>query len=504
MKQLLILLAATGLLYSCSKETPAPPVVPNVDNQEAPEFAGNNPATPTGSARLNFTAELEELEDSKVDLDGKPLPESRGVDAGFGRDSKVLSLKLKEDTPGSGKVKAFLYFSDATGSAFVERDVNVTDAGKGISFDHALNKPSGSTILDKMIDKNFAGVKLTVVVGATRSGQKVVFQNKGAAFTTGTTSVDLPNNYVLLKSEGNVLTATPGRPYVGAHNIKLKMQGYMLAVRIRNTFPERAVKYTWAKAIKSPFTSDFQGNEVWGRENYRFIKRPALEARFNIKELSAVYQNVVSVGRDSRVSVSPDAGTKQAQKDQLYNYNTQGLVVARPERGDRGVRRNPVNIGQNGVFKIPVATGAARTNVSAKDGFPGEPVIIFYCPDPKDSGAIGYEPAEVYFYDGSVFSSDLVTKFNHDPHRAFKLKYADNWVKKDGAKQPSVEGKVYPILLKVVPHTDEGETSFYSLLDYHKAFRSKMFKDYSVTWTSIYNGYTPRLAATERHPSSQL
>ena len=478
--------------------------MPNVDNQEAPEFAGNNPATPTGSARLNFTAELEELEDSKVDLDGKPLPESRGVDAGFGRDSKVLSLKLKEDTPGSGKVKAFLYFSDATGSAFVERDVNVTDAGKGISFDHALNKPSGSTILDKMIDKNFAGVKLTVVVGATRSGQKVVFQNKGAAFTTGTTSVDLPNNYVLLKSEGNVLTATPGRPYVGAHNIKLKMQGYMLAVRIRNTFPERAVKYTWAKAIKSPFTSDFQGNEVWGRENYRFIKRPALEARFNIKELSAVYQNVVSVGRDSRVSVSPDAGTKQAQKDQLYNYNTQGLVVARPERGDRGVRRNPVNIGQNGVFKIPVATGAARTNVSAKDGFPGEPVIIFYCPDPKDSGAIGYEPAEVYFYDGSVFSSDLVTKFNHDPHRAFKLKYADNWVKKDGAKQPSVEGKVYPILLKVVPHTDEGETSFYSLLDYHKAFRSKMFKDYSVTWTSINNGYTPRLAATERHPSSQL
>ena len=504
MKQLLILLAATGLLYSCSKETPAPPVVPKVDNQEAPEFAGNNPATPTGSARLNFTAELEELEDSKVDLDGKPLPESRGVDAGFGRDSKVLSLKLKEDTPGSGKVKAFLYFSDATGSAFVERDVNVTDAGKGISFDHALNKPSGSTILDKMIDKNFAGVKLTVVVGATRSGQKVVFQNKGAAFTTGTTSVDLPNNYVLLKSEGNVLTATPGRPYVGAHNIKLKMQGYMLAVRIRNTFPERAVKYTWAKAIKSPFTSDFQGNEVWGRENYRFIKRPALEARFNIKELSAVYQNVVSVGRDSRVSVSPDAGTKQAQKDQLYNYNTQGLVVARPERGDRGVRRNPVNIGQNGVFKIPVATGAARTNVSAKDGFPGEPVIIFYCPDPKDSGAIGYEPAEVYFYDGSVFSSDLVTKFNRDPHRTFKLKYADNWVKKDGAKQPSVEGKVYPILLKVVPHTDEGETSFYSLLDYHKAFRSKMFKDYSVTWTSIYNGYTPRLAATERHPSSQL
>ena len=355
-----------------------------------------------------------------------------------------------------------------------------------------------------MIDKNFAGVKLTVVVGATRSGQKVVFQNKGAAFTTGTTSVDLPNNYVLLKSEGNVLTATPGRPYVGAHNIKLKMQGYMLAVRIRNTFPERAVKYTWGKATKSPFTSDFQGNEVWGRENYRFIKRPALEARFNIKELSAVYQNVVSVGRDSRVSVSPDAGTKQAQKDQLYNYNTQGLVVARPERGDRGVRRNPVNIGQNGVFKIPVATGAARTNVSAKDGFPGEPVIIFYCPDPKDSGAIGYEPAEVYFYDGSVFSSDLVTKFNRDPHRAFKLKYADNWVKKDGAKQPSVEGKVYPILLKVVPHTDEGETSFYSLLDYHKAFRSKMFKDYSVTWTSIYNGYTPRLAATEPHPSSQL
>ena len=401
-------------------------------------------------------------------------------------------------------MKAFLYFSDATGSAFVERDVNVTDAGKGISFDHALNKPSGSPILDKMIDKNFAGVKLTVVVGATRSGNKVVFQNKGAAFTTGTTSVDLPNNYVLLKSEGNVLTATPGRPYVGAHNIKLKMQGYMLAVRIRNTFPERAVKYTWAKAIKSPFTSDFQGNEVWGRENYRFIKRPALEARFNIKELSAVYQNVVSVGRDSRVSVSPDAGTKQAQKDQLYNYNTQGLVVARPERGDRGVRRNPVNIGQNGVFKIPVATGAARTNVSAKDGFPGEPVIIFYCPDPKDSGAIGYEPAEVYFYDGSVFSSDLVTKFNHDPHRAFKLKYADNWVKKDGAKQPSVEGKVYPILLKVVPHTDEGETSFYSLLDYHKAFRSKMFKDYLVTWTSIYNGYTPRLAATERHSSSQL
>lgn len=478
--------------------------MPNVDNQEAPEFAGNNPATPTGSARLNFTAELEELEDSKVDLDGKPLPESRGVDAGFGRDSKVLSLKLKEDTPGSGKVKAFLYFSDATGSAFVERDVNVTDGGKGISFDHALNKPSGSAVLDKMIDKNFAGVKLTVVVGATRSGNKVVFQNKGAAFTTGTTSVDLPNNYVLLKSEGNVLTATPGRPYVGAHNIKLKMQGYMLAVRIRNTFPERAVKYTWAKAIKSPFTSDFQGNEVWGRENYRFIKRPALEARFNIKELSAVYQNVVSVGRDSRVSVSPDAGTKQAQKDQLYNYNTQGLVVARPERGDRGVRRNPVNIGQNGVFKIPVATGAARANVSAKDGFPGEPVIIFYCPDPKDSGAIGYEPAEVYFYDGSVFSSDLVTKFNHDPHRAFKLKYADNWVKKDGAKQPSVEGKVYPILLKVVPHTDEGETSFYSLLDYHKAFRSKMFKDYLVTWTSIYNGYTPRLAATERHPSSQL
>ena len=478
--------------------------MPNVDNQEAPEFAGNNPATPTGSARLNFTAELEELEDSKVDLDGKPLPESRGVDAGFGRDSKVLSLKLKEDTLGSGKVKAFLYFSDATGSAFVERDVNVTDGGKGISFDHALNKPSGSAVLDKMIDKNFAGVKLTVVVGATRSGNKVVFQNKGAAFTTGTTSVDLPNNYVLLKSEGNVLTATPGRPYVGAHNIKLKMQGYMLAVRIRNTFPERAVKYTWAKAIKSPFTSDFQGNEVWGRENYRFIKRPALEARFNIKELSAVYQNVVSVGRDSRVSVSPDAGTKQAQKDQLYNYNTQGLVVARPERGDRGVRRNPVNIGQNGVFKIPVATGAARTNVSAKDGFPGEPVIIFYCPDPKDSGAIGYEPAEVYFYDGSVFSSDLVTKFNHDPHRAFKLKYADNWVKKDGAKQPSVEGKVYPILLKVVPHTDEGETSFYSLLDYHKAFRSKMFKDYLVTWTSIYNGYTPRLAATERHPSSQL
>lgn len=504
MKQLLILLAATGLLYSCSKETPAPPVVPNVDNQEAPEFAGNNPATPTGSARLNFTAELEELEDSKVDLDGKPLPESRGVDAGFGRDSKVLSLKLKEDTPGSGKVKAFLYFSDATGSAFVERDVNVTDAGKGISFDHALNKPSGSAILDKMIDKNFAGVKLTVVVGATRSGQKVVFQNKGAAFTTGTTSVDLPNNYVLLKSEGNVLTATPGRPYVGAHNIKLKMQGYMLAVRIRNTFPERAVKYTWAKAIKSPFTSDFQGNEVWGRENYRFIKRPALEARFNIKELSAVYQNVISVGRDGRVSVSPDAGTRQAQKDPAYNYNTVGLKVADQARGDVGVRRNPTNIGQNGVFKIPVATGAARTNVSAKDGFPGEPVIIFYCPDPKDSGAIGYEPAEVYFYDGSVFSSDLVTKFNRDPHRAFKLKYADNWVKKDGAKQPSVEGKVYPILLKVVPHTDEGETSFYSLLDYHKAFRSKMFKDYSVTWTSIYNGYTPRLAATERHPSSQL
>ena len=121
------------------------------------------------------------------------------------------------------------------------------------------------------------------------------------------------------------------------------------------------------------------------------------------------------------MSVAPDAGTKQAQKDPAYNYNTVGLVVAKPERGDVGVRRNPTNIGQNGVFKIPVSTGAARTNESAKVGYPGEPVIIFYCPDPKDSGAIGYEPAEVYFYDGSVFASDVVTGGGSDHHRTFKM-----------------------------------------------------------------------------------
>ena len=448
MKQLLILLAATGLLYSCSKETPAPPVVPNVDNQETalepPVFLDQKPGGSKGVVSLSFTAELDQLEDAKVDLDGKPQPESRGVDAGFKRNNKPLELLLKEDATGSGKVRGLLVLTDGNNAntSRIWTDFTITDGGKGISFDREFPRDL-SPNLNRLIDKNFAGVKLTVIIGAQSEGNNVVFKNKGARLSTGNSSYSLPNDYVLLKSAPVALVATPGHPRLSANNIKLRMQGYMLAVHIRNLFPEKVVRYSW----KAPYTDanikmlDKHDNPIPNSQvaNASFAKRPPLKARFNIRGLSALYQQSVSVDAAGQVSVtSGDILTSRFPKS--------------PYKRKRAtdVRYNPMDIGGTGEFLIPVSTGAARTDVDPKNFYDGEPVVLLYCPNSADRGAFGYEPAELYFYDDSYLSAMVGTRGAGGLKRFYYvIQYVDNIVVKT---KNSVEGKIYPILLNLRPY----------------------------------------------------
>lgn len=468
---------------------------------------------PEKGVHLSFKADLAPLELGDESLDGTPITTARGVESKIVNGQKFLNLSLKEDRIHQGKkqVLALLYLYDGQNSASFWRWVDVSADGKGISFNADLSAsdatPISQTGLQKMINKKLIGAKFSLIIGFDAPGadNQAIFRNKGAKWITAGGETTLPSDYVMLKSEGNELEerTVKDRPNAvqvkGGGSITLKMQGYLLAVRFQNKFPKEAVKMAWKSVSRLPYVSDYAGEEIKPvtRATVKLINRPAAKIRFNLTGLSALYENKISFNTSGKgsFSINPYPAAPSGPKQTGPNYLTSLFPEGLNRVASQVPRFSPNNIGDGGVLSIAPegidAPTRGQTSLVA-----GESFITIYCPNPNDTGKIGWEPYETFFYDGSAFSSAYVARPNGVVARQyFRFRFADanpasnkNKVTK---KKMGADGKIYPILFII--HNGSGDAAVdQSPETKYGEFMQRMFKLPGQGKQQFFDGYTQR------------
>lgn len=511
MKKFYMALAAIGLLASCSKENVEPQPKPQEqDNVEAPVPADTPAGDASNTVRLSFQGDLEPFEIANEGLNGESLQGARTVETSVGHDQPVVGGKAKfinfkiqasgTNDDGSAKTTApaLMYLYDSEGQVSFWRELNVSEDGKSVSHELDLNvlkaKLGGTqqTNFQRMLNKNMRGVKMSIILGFDKG--KLGFTNKGARLVTfGNGKVtQLPSDFVMLKSEGNEIELRQGddrdRPnelrIKDNKRIKLSMQGYLIGVRFRNSFPEKVYRMGWDNKNADPHHLDANGNRVsrYDRDKFGFAKRPALEinlylsggSRMGVPQtLSAAYATKLSLDNSAgKIKVEPEyVGT---YKNEL-NVNTPGLEK---ETSASSTRYKVTNIGTTGMLEIPVDHSRTANKLNE-----GEQFVLIYCPIPHEFGSIAWKPVSWYFYDGSTFSK----QYKGNEYKYYRVQEKNNVIVKrrdtgDGTGRPSwnrqqkADGKVYLPMFEIAPEERSSGLPLAKTDEHVRAYQARLSK----------------------------
>lgn len=417
MKQLLILLAATGLLASCSKETPVAPATPKVQEQQEAPVTLTGEEAGEGQIRLSLTMELDNFEQIAGGFDATQEPRAVKPTINTGGGNKLVNLRAYAD-PKSDRIMGMLYVYDAKSGKTVAFNApfRIYNDGKSIGYDGLVSGfVDGSTYKENfeyMVGKKMQDCYVTAIIG--NNPGSLNFSNKGPfVINSWDDNVTLPDNFVMLKSESNPIgwrNDKGGKVHeITVKNngrMKLRMMGYLMMLRLHNGFPQYVTRMnpsTFGKSI--PVYVDGNG------KRYR-TQRPALMAYIDLSPtLSAAQDQQLTfvldkIKREGRMVMTPGA-----VNETYFEGKFKDVVVGGPDRYRYMQYKQYVS--------IPVGRPAPGV-VPAK----GDVVVAMYFPQVDDFGSVGYRLAGPYGYDGSAFSLDPATG------RYYEVKSGDNKLEK--------------------------------------------------------------------------
>lgn len=400
MRKLVILVAAVGLFASCSKETPIAPATPKVQEQQEAPVTLTGEEAGEGQIRLSLTMELDNFEQVAGGFDAAQEPRAvvPGINTGAAN-NKLIDLRAYADA-GSDRINGMLYVYDAKTKDCVvafNAPFRISKDGKSIGYDGLVSGfVDGSNYkknFEKMVAKHMRDCYVTAIIG--NDPGNLNFTNKGPYIINNwDDNVKLPDNFVMLKSEANPIG---WRNNLGGkvHEItvknngrmKLRMMGYLMMLRLHNGFPQYVTRMNPTAYVQNiPVYVDGNG------KRYR-TQRPPLMAFIDLSP-------TLSAAQDQQLSFDPQGGKMYMDPKKVnethFNGKFKDVVIGQPDRYRYMQYKQYVS--------VPVGRPAPGI-VPAK----GDVVVAMYFPQVDDYGAVGYQLAGPYFYDGSGFTLDPAT-----------------------------------------------------------------------------------------------
>jgi len=316
MRKLVILVAAVGLLASCSKETPVAPATPKVQEQQEAPVTLTGEEAGEGQIRLSLTMELDDFESVAGGFDATQEPRAVKPTINTGGGNKLVNLRAYAD-PKSDRIKGMLYVYDGITKDIVAFNApfRISNDGKSIGYDGLVSGfTPGSTYeknFKKMVAKKMSNCYVTAIIG--NDPGSLNFSNKGPfVINNWDDNVTLPDNFVMLKSESNPIgwRANKGGK---VHEIsvkdngrmKLHMMGYLMMLRIHNGFPQYVTRMNTTQAGQNiPIYVDGAG------KRYR-TQRPPLVVNLDLNPTLSAAQDqqltfVIEAG-EGRMIMTPGA-----------------------------------------------------------------------------------------------------------------------------------------------------------------------------------------------------
>ena len=386
MKKLFMLLAVAGIFASCSKETPVVSTEPKAQDQEAPITLSDGGADGEEGVRLSLRLDVEDFEEVAGGFDAAQQPRAVIPHINTGAaNKKLINLRAYVDGEGGApnRLTGMIYLYNKSGEVIpFNAPFRLYNDGKSIGYDGLVDgfpKNSGyRKIFDRMVAVHMRDCYVSVIIGNNPWGLN--FTNKGPhVITSWDDNVELPKNFVMLKSEHNAVGwryTKGGKVHeistAGNVRMKLKMMGYLMMARIHNTFPQYVMRIN--PTSQTPYT------DASGSKGYRAL-RPDLRTYLDVS-------STLSVALDQQLDFRID---NQSKKGHFYMQSG----------GSRNANFIPGGgyLTYNKVLQVPVSTTPAG-ELPAK----GDMVVAMYFPQVDDYGSVGIRLADNYFYDGSAFS----------------------------------------------------------------------------------------------------
>ena len=389
-----------GLFASCSKETPIAPATPKVQEQQEAPVTLTGEEAGEGQIRLSLTMELDNFEQVAGGFDAAQEPRAVVPSINTGAaNNKLIDLRAYADA-GSDRIKGMLYVYDATAKDCVvafNAPFRISKDGKSIGYDGLVSGfVDGSDYkknFEKMVKKHMNNCFVTAIIG--NDPGNLNFTNKGPYIINNwDDNVKLPDNFVMLKSEANPIG---WRDNLGGkvHEItvknngrmKLTMMGYLMMLRLHNGFPQYVTRMNPTAYVQNiPVYVDGNG------KRYR-TQRPPLMAFIDLSP-------TLSAAQDQQLSFDTQGGKMYMDPKKVnethFNGKFKDVVIGQPDRYRYMQYKQYVS--------VPVGRPTPGI-VPAK----GDVVVAMYFPQVDDYGAVGYQLAGPYFYDGSGFTLDPAT-----------------------------------------------------------------------------------------------
>jgi lipoprotein len=384
MKKLFMLLAVAGIFASCSKETPVVSTGPKAQDQEAPVTLSDGGADGEEGIRLSLRLDVENFEEVAGGFDATQQARAVFPTINTGAaDKKLIDLRAYVDGVGPAKdrLMGMIYIYDRKENKHIPFNApfRVYNDGKSIGYDGLVSGFDANGDYKKyfaaMVKRKMQDCYVSVIIG--NDPWSLNFTNKGPhIISSWDDGVTLPGNFVMLKSEANPLWWRDNKngkvheiSTLNNTRMKLRMMGYLMMLRIRNTFPqyiERTDRGKRERALRPP---------MWTRLDLS----PTLSAA---QEQQLSYDN----NSGTRFYMAP----KVVDETHFTGKNKKSYIGQPPRYGYMEYKQT---------LMVPVST-TPRGELPAK----GDYVVAMYFPQADDYGSVAIRREYPFFYDGSVYS----------------------------------------------------------------------------------------------------
>ena len=359
---------------------------PKAQDQEAPVALTGEDSGEEG-IRLSLRLDVENFEEVAGGFDATQQARAVFPTINTGAaDKKLIDLRAYVDgAAGFGGAKdrltGMIYIYDRTKSVYVPFNApfRVYNDGKSIGYDGLVSgfakSPTYKKYFDEMVKRKMQNCYVSVIIG--NDPGSLNFTNKGPhIISSWDDGVTLPGNFVMLKSEANPLWWRDNKngkvheiSTLNNTRMKLRMMGYLMMLRIRNTFPqyvERTDRGKRERAIRPP---------MWTRLDLS----PTLSAA---QEQQLSYDN----NSGTRFFMKP----KVVDETHFTGMNKKSYIGQPTKYGYMEYKQR---------LMVPVST-TPRGELPAK----GDYVVAMYFPQADDYGSVAIRREYPFFYDGSVYS----------------------------------------------------------------------------------------------------
>lgn len=371
------------------------PTGPKAQDQEAPITLSDGGADGEEGIRLSLRLDVENFEEVAGGFDATQQARAVFPTINTGAaDKKLIDLRAYADGVGGSpdRLTGMIYIYDRTERVHVPFNApfRVYNDGKSIGYDGLVSgfdsSPTYKKYFDKMVARHMENCYVSVIIG--NDPGSLNFTNKGPyIISSWDDGVTLPGNFVMLTSEANPLWWRDNKngkvheiSTLNNTRMKLRMMGYLMMLRIRNTFPEYVTKID--RKTNTPYT------DANGKKGYRAL-RPPMWGRLDLSP-------TLSAAQEQQLSYDNNSGTRFYMKPKVVDETH---FTGKNKKSYIGQPTRYGYMEYNERIMVPVST-TPRGELPAK----GDYVVAMYFPQADDYGSVAIRREYPFFYDGSVFS----------------------------------------------------------------------------------------------------